>query len=160
VPASAQEAFACSDENIQHWYSVQFNIPFVQIEFISPDFPTLSVDTLYQIQFSTTSNEIFEVQDKVFDQLIEMGYEFQTIPPSGLTFPILPLHIGPPPQGWAPELYSTICADGGIMSVVGGMLLQPDTATLLLAYGIANSIWIVPSVAGIGIAVYIVKRKF
>ncbi len=159
MPASAQDVFACSEENIQHWYSIQFNIPLVQVEFISPDFPTLLVNTDYWIKYSTNSNEIFEVRDKVFDQLTDMGYIGRDTV-TGITFPILPQHISPPLQGWFPELYSTICADGGIMAVVGGMLLQPDSATLVLAYGIANAIWLVPSVAGIGIAVYLTKNRW
>jgi len=91
---------------------------------------------------------------KAVDRLNALGYFVD----DGGVRPVEPADI----QSGALDLrsgYSTICKNG-FMQVVGGMLLQPDTATLLIAYGIANSIWIVPSVAGIGIAVYLVKRRF
>jgi len=43
---------------------------------------------------------------------------------------------------------------------VGGILLQPDTTTLLLAYGIANLVWMAPTALGIGIGVYLMKSKW
>jgi len=44
--------------------------------------------------------------------------------------------------------------------IVGGTLLSIDTTTLLLGYGIVNAIWLAPTLAGIGIGVYLVKTKW
>jgi len=53
-----------------------------------------------------------------------------------------------------------LCANFNFpMGVIGGALIQPDSATLVIAYGIANAIWLVPSVAGIGIAVYLTRNR-
>ena len=95
------------------------------------------------------------ISQDVADRLNALGYFVDDSNPRPVTGDDLPfLGASLPIFG-----YSTICKNG-IMQVVGGMLLQPDSATLVIAYGIANSIWIVPSVAGIGIAVYLVKRRF
>lgn len=45
-------------------------------------------------------------------------------------------------------------------NVIGGFLLQPDTTALFLAYGIANAVWLAPTLAGIGIGVYLTKSKW
>jgi len=42
---------------------------------------------------------------------------------------------------------------------IGGSMLPTDNIALVLAYGIVNAVWMVPTVAGIGIGVYLVKRK-
>ena len=44
--------------------------------------------------------------------------------------------------------------------VVGGSLIQPDTTALILAYGIMNSYWMLPTAVGIGLGIYLVKRRF
>jgi len=146
VPASAQEAFACAPENVQHWNKIVFD---QGPNFFHPTLPLLSEavglrEVIVQIDPDTAPS----LRQLVVDKLTELGY---TLGGGG---PIAIANIIS-----ADAKYSTICDDGGIMAVVGGMLLQPDSATLVIAYGIANSIWIVPSVAGIGIAVYLVKRK-
>ena len=43
---------------------------------------------------------------------------------------------------------------------VGGALIPIDTTSLLLAYGELNSWWMAPIVIGIGVGVYLVKRRF
>ena len=43
---------------------------------------------------------------------------------------------------------------------IGGMLLEPDTTVLVLAYGIVNAFWLAPMLAGIGVGIYLVKRRF
>jgi len=43
---------------------------------------------------------------------------------------------------------------------VGGLLIQPDTTALILAYTILNSYWIAPTAVGIGLGIYLVKRRF
>jgi len=43
---------------------------------------------------------------------------------------------------------------------VGGEIIPIDTTALLLAYGELNSWWMTPIVIGIGIGIYLVKRRF
>jgi len=43
---------------------------------------------------------------------------------------------------------------------VGGFEIQPDTVAILLAYGIMNSYWMLPTAVGIGVGIYLVKRRF
>jgi len=44
--------------------------------------------------------------------------------------------------------------------VVGGEMIQVDTVSLVLAYGLVNSWWIAPIGIGIGLGIYLVKRRF
>jgi len=46
------------------------------------------------------------------------------------------------------------------MEMVGGMLIQPDSTAMFLAYGIANAIWIAPTMAGLAAGIYITKNKW
>jgi len=48
----------------------------------------------------------------------------------------------------------------GMDSVIGGLLLQPNDTALFLAYGIANAIWIAPTIAGLGAGIYLTKSKW
>ena len=71
-------------------------------------------------------------------------------------------------EGWRGELE----ASGGstvriwahclmpLSMAVGGLALQPDTTALILAYGIMNSYWMLPTAVGIGVGIYLVKRRF
>ena len=43
--------------------------------------------------------------------------------------------------------------------IVGGVFITIDTTSLLLAYGLVNSYWIAPTAVGIGVGIYLVKRK-
>ena len=51
------------------------------------------------------------------------------------------------------------CAKVPTLSV-GGLQLETDTTALLLGYTILNSYWIAPTAVGIGLGIYLVKRKF
>jgi len=46
------------------------------------------------------------------------------------------------------------------LQAVGGELIPLDTSALLLAYGMINSYWIAPTAIGIGVGIYLVKRRF
>jgi len=152
VPNSIQYAYACEEGDIQHWTNLLIT-PSRVIEHSTES----SMSGQFLLPIPTMGSEIISndsTKQKTVDRLNELGYFVDESNPrpvatSDIQSVVLDLRSG----------YSTICKNG-IMQVVGGMLLQPDSATLLIAYGIANSIWIVPSVAGIGIAVYLVKRRF
>ena len=151
MPNSIQYAYACSPEDTINWFDVRAqtsNPPFNHA--IEP-----SIFNIFELHVPLMDGEIWSTDEQnqiIADRLNELGYFTGTEPNTSL---ILSSDIG---NVLSNGYYSTECVNG-IMQVVGGMLLQPDSATLLLAYGIANSIWLVPSVAGIGIAVYLVKRK-
>jgi len=154
VPASAQEAFACVEGDVQHWYTVIFNISDQQLRHETEPFIT----ERGSFTISTNADEVLDhsnLNQKVADILNSKGYFIRD--PNNP--PARDIEAGDLDSPFINTSHSTICKNG-IMQVVGGMLLQPDSATLVIAYGIANSIWIVPSVAGIGIAVYLVKRRF
>jgi len=42
---------------------------------------------------------------------------------------------------------------------VGGIFYPVDNVSLILAYGIMNSYWMLPTALGIGVGIYLVKRK-
>ena len=44
--------------------------------------------------------------------------------------------------------------------LVGGVFITIDTTSLLLAYGLVNSWWMAPIGIGIGVGIYLVKRRF
>jgi len=148
-----QSAFACSEENIQHWINVKVDLISGALEH-----STGLLRGPFAIPISATmGSEVFELNNmyfKVADRLNELGYF--VVDGSGER-PVLATDLiilndalfGP---------YSTICNDP-FMSV-GGVLIQPDTYTLLLAYGIANSVWMAPLAIGIGAGVYLTKSKW
>ena len=43
---------------------------------------------------------------------------------------------------------------------VGGISQPVESISLLLAYTIVNSYWMAPTAVGIGVGIYLVKRKF
>ncbi len=47
----------------------------------------------------------------------------------------------------------------GVFFAVGGKFLQIDTISILLAYAIVNAVWMAPIGIGIGLGLYLVKRK-
>jgi len=55
---------------------------------------------------------------------------------------------------------SMLCVQITGVSSIGGLLLQPDTTALFLAYGIANAVWMAPLAIGIGAGVYLTKSKW
>lgn len=145
-----QSAFACSEEDVQHWVNVLAEPFEVTIEH--------STQPIIRGPFTIPiSSEIFEFEDmyfKVAERLNELGYfvvDGSGVRPVEVTDLLITQDaiLGP---------YSTICNDPFML--VGGIMMQPDTATLLLAYGIANSVWMAPLAIGIGVGVYLTKSKW
>ncbi len=52
-----------------------------------------------------------------------------------------------------------LCLKAQLMTV-GGFQLPTDMTALLLGYTILNSYWIAPTAVGIGLGIYLVKRRF
>ena len=48
----------------------------------------------------------------------------------------------------------------GVLFAIGGDLLQIDTISILLAYAIVNAVWMAPIGIGIGVGVYLTRRRF
>ena len=152
LAVGVQSAYAagCTEEDIQHWNKIMFATTSQTDELVHDTEPDiLEGVTSYEVIIQVDPSKAPRVELLVADKLNEIGYTHTDNSPV-LTRDIRVIEIE----------YSSFCNELGFAQVVGGMLLQPDSATLLIAYGIANSIWIVPSVAGIGIAVYLVKRRF
>ena len=75
-------------------------------------------------------------------------------------------------NGWFVDVFGTVNFDrkitvsivcarpSTINEVIGGLLLESDYTALFLAYGIANAVWLTPTLAGIGIGVYLTKSKW
>jgi len=64
------------------------------------------------------------------------------------------------PQGT--QVFDLVIVCGKIipMMTVGGIEIPTDTTSLLLAYSLLNMYWIAPTAVGIGLGVYLVKRRF
>jgi len=52
-----------------------------------------------------------------------------------------------------------LCLGAHSMMTVGGIEIQTDMTALLLGYTILNSYWIAPTAVGIGLGIYLIKRK-
>jgi len=52
-----------------------------------------------------------------------------------------------------------MCERVTLATIVGGLLLEPNTASLILAYGLVNAVWIAPIGIGIGLGIYLVRKK-
>ncbi len=169
-----QSAYACSEANIEHWTSIAFVIKDPISHDTLPDlepgnvFPPIFNNNIidriggfnapsgntqnpniFEMRLQVGASEVVLVQQKIVDELIVRGYFNGT-------------HLGEPINPQAIMIrdidYSTICNDP--FMAIGGILVQPDTYTLLLAYGIANSIWMAPLAIGIGVGVYLTKSKW
>jgi len=73
------------------------------------------------------------------------GYHFQTDQDS-----ISPITIE----------FTVVCAKILPPLTIGGLQIPTDSVSLVLAYGIMNSYWMLPTAVGIGVGIYLVKRKF
>ena len=145
-----QSAYACAEDDVQHWVNVRAEPSTVIIE-----------SSTHIIRGSFTipiSSEIFEFEDvffKVADRLNELGY-FVSDGGGARPVEVSDLVIT---QDAISGPYSTICNDG-IFNTVGGMFLQPDATALLIGYAIANSIWMAPIAVGLGAGIYLTKTKW
>jgi len=50
--------------------------------------------------------------------------------------------------------------DWETISIIGGELIPVDNVSLVLAYSLVNSWWMAPIGIGIGVGIYLVKRRF
>ena len=151
VPAGAQSAFA--------------NPGNTEIEFLGPS----------PIQPTTHTNYL--ITDP--DGLLEFSTQFEQNTPLGCivatTFSVsntaLPLSLtlvdcetDGDTTTWELTATGVTCISGSCLpQVIGGKLLPLDTTALLLAGAQMNAAWIVPlalSVIGIGVGIYLVKRRF
>ena len=144
-----QSAYACAPEDIQHWNKITFfSTTDNLVHDTEPDI--LTTNLYYEVLVQADTEVVSFVPKLVSDKLNEIGYVNSQ---SGLA-------VTPEDIGFLTIAYSAFCNDFDINQVIGGLLIQPDSATLVLAYGIANAIWLVPSVAGIGIAIYLTKNRW
>lgn len=148
-----QSAYACTEENIEHWDKVVFTVN-VDLDTETPDIPPLlKADREYDIKFKETPEEVASITDlkkKVQQRLASLGY--------GSTF-TPQIFSNPDAVNIIDVEYSIICNDD-FGSMIGGILLQPDATALFIAYGIANAIWLAPTVAGLGVGIYLTKSKW
>jgi len=146
VPNSIQYAYGagCAPEDVQHWEKIVFRSGGV----VHPTLPNLASPAEVVVQIDP--NVAHVVQQLVVDKLTSLGYtqlDGSQLALSNIASDSFQVS------------YSAFCNNFGLAQIVGGMFIQPDSATLLLAYGIANAIWIAPIGIGIGVGIYLVKRK-
>ena len=53
-----------------------------------------------------------------------------------------------------------IITEASVPLTVGGDFYPVDNVSLVLAYGLVNSWWMAPTAVGIGVGIYLVKRRF
>jgi len=144
-------AYACAPEDVQHWNKIVFEQTF---DFGHPTLPLPilnDVEAPHEVIVQVDPNVPHIVRQLVVDKLTDLGYKRGQAGDGG-SIQLLDIAT-------VDVTYSTICGTFDIAQIVGGLLLEPDGTALILAYGIANAIWLVPSVAGIGIAVYLTKNR-
>ena len=144
---SVPSAFACSEGNIQHWN--EFTWSTGVDNFVHNTEPTIFEGAIHLTIVEVDDSKTSSILQLLADKLNEQGYVRED---NGN--PIVPNDINRLDK----TLYSTICKNG-VQQMIGGMLLQPDTMTLALAYTIANSIWIAPLAIGAGAGIYLTKNK-
>jgi len=148
---SVPSAFACLENDVIHWT----NLPVILTNALEHSTePDISPGRHFWLPIPTTNGEVISTESMIqlaADRLNDIGYTNNGQPVTSLDveqIDYLRASVG----------YSTICKNG-IQQMIGGMLLQPDTMTLALAYGIANSIWMVPLAIGAGAGIYLTKNK-
>ena len=150
---SVPSAFACSEGNVQHWINLEI---VINNDLIHDSEPTINGGGAIFLPIPTMGSEIFasDIRNVIIsDRLNELGYTDEEENPVTV-FDIGSVNLFPGNVG-----YSTICKDG-VMEVIGGMLIQPDSTAMFLAYGIANAIWIAPTAAGLAAGIYFTKSKW
>ena len=142
---SVPSAFACPEGNIQHWN--EFTWSTGVDNFVHATEPTIVEGVAHVTIVEVDDSKTFSILQLLADKLNEQGYVRED---NGN--PIVPNDI----NRLGDVLYSTICKDG-VQQMIGGMLLQPDATAMFLAYGIANAIWLAPTLAGLGAGIYLTK---
>ena len=143
---SAQSAFACADADIQHWNKIIFT---VNENLQNPTNPIISVSFPHELLVKVDPDVPQNLFQLVFDKLDSLDY----VDSAGE-----PVQTGDIESIVEVE-YSTICGDL-LSQIVGGLLLEPNVGALLLAYAIMNAVWAVPTLAGLGIGIYLIKKRF
>ena len=146
-------AFACTEGLVQHWYSATVQSIVVLQHNSEPD---INPGSPFHLPIPLMGSELLSnsFQFDIFaDRLNELGYSVGGQPVIGTD------HLSSSNFFTDRVRYSTECING-VQQMIGGMLLQPDAMTLVLAYGIANSIWMAPLAIGIGAGVYLTKSKW
>lgn len=142
---SSQSASACAERDIQHWNKLVFTVGENLIAPSSPDiFANEAAEVIVQVDPDIAST----IKVLVFEKLLSIGYTDEQGDDVNLDNISSVSEIE----------YSTICADF-LSQVVGGLLIKPDVGALLLAYAIMNAFWMAPMFAGLGIGLYLIKRK-
>ena len=113
--------------------------------------------------------ERLDVLCNVGDKIIAGSVEIQNNAIINTNRPIFDQGANSDQEGWRGRIAGISSAGGlkvwahclmPLSMTVGGLAIQPDTVAILLAYGIMNSYWMLPTAIGIGVGVYLVKRKF
>jgi len=155
VGFGVQSAYACTEGNIQHWASY---------DFAPDDFgPPILHDTEPPITQAGSINLPVEPEEvlsiaketqRLVDKLNVLGFFIMDPVQRPITiFDVVLLGTG------IPVIFSTICKDG-FEQIIGGLFIQPDSTAMFLAYGIANAIWIAPTMAGLAAGIYLTKSKW
>jgi len=59
-----------------------------------------------------------------------------------------------------PVTITGLCVSPSSMMTVGGEWIATDTTALIIGYSVLNAYWIAPIGIGIGVGIYLVKRRF
>ena len=150
---TASMFIGCPVDQIQHWVEFFVSGPDVPLKHDTEITITESFFIVLPISaFEIISND--DIKQRIVDRLNLLGYFVEDPDPR-------PVEISDIlSQGIiAEEGFTTICAEVGLSQVIGGLLFQPDSTALFLAYGIANAIWLAP-LAGIGAGIYLTRNKW
>jgi len=141
-------AYACAPEDVQHWNEIRFI--YGAVDLVSDTEPELDENTFYNIWIQRDGEGISSLRQVLVDQLTALGYveKLSGDPPTPNRFSLVDAE------------YSSFCNDFDIAQIVGGMLIQPDSTAMFLAYGIANAIWLAPTILGLGAGIYLTKNKW
>ncbi len=127
-------------------------------------------DNSYWLNDSVPSGqERLDVLCNVGDKIIAGSVEIPNNAIINTNRPIFDQGANSDQEGWRGRI-AGISGAGGLRvwahclmplsMTVGGLAIQPDTVAILLAYGIMNSYWMLPTAVGIGLGIYLVKRRF
>ncbi len=97
----------CPKENIEHWHSAHFSPTLGNVDFIHQTLPTLKDADQVDFHISIDSDEFFEPEEAVIEQLEEMGY--QAINTNTNT--IIPMTTDHLHVSSFSESFTTICAE-------------------------------------------------
>jgi len=153
---SVPSAFACTPENTIVWSEITFDTQDpLGLGIMHNSEPTIGFGEI-AVPHTFPFLETFEsAPQKVADQLNKEGYFVEDSngirSVTGADIDVIIPGIG--------DFFSTTCLND-FSQIIGGLLIQPDATAFFLAYGIANAIWLAPTLAGIGAGIYLTKNKW